>query len=236
MDSRSEIPSRLRLTRQAHSFAATVDDSHFHATGDYDRDSTDSDDDGSTPKLGLSNMSIDSLDGPLHFSGQAQAQSTPAPGREGTAAERLRQVLRAGSATPMGRPNFAGLERPRSPNGSLLETDSETDDFETPRGGANGNQGTPFPRGREPSPPRSVARSNLKNLFSRALRDSGDTPEKPRRARRGSMDSSIAEESPIKWSMLRAEGKAKRMSLSDDEREEIRAASTLPVYICFPQR
>jgi hypothetical protein len=60
----------------------------------------------------------------------------------------------------------------------------------------------------------SIARESLKDLFSHALRDPGDTPQK-RRRRRNSIDVSEVEASP-RVERERAKYK-KRQSLSDDE-------------------
>jgi serine/arginine repetitive matrix protein 2 len=61
----------------------------------------------------------------------------------------------------------------------------------------------------------SIARESLKDLFSHALRDPGDTPQK-RRRRRNSIDASEVEASP-RVERERAKYKTKRQSLSDDE-------------------
>jgi hypothetical protein len=61
----------------------------------------------------------------------------------------------------------------------------------------------------------SVARESLKDIFSRAMRDPGDTPKKGAR-RRNSIDVSEVESSP-RARKERARHKAKRRSLSDEE-------------------
>ncbi|EJD02739.1 uncharacterized protein FOMMEDRAFT_167911 [Fomitiporia mediterranea MF3/22] len=248
METRLEIPSRLRLNKSAHSFAATVaDNSNYYdniTMHDGGGGSEDGDDDGSTPRVGMSSVDSNELDERLHFSAQAQAQSTPGPGRErdaipnasmATPAERLRAVLsRASSATPTARPLNVASERtpmPNHPSSLLGASDMESEDFDTPRNAANNNRNnvlsTPFPTsGSVSSVPQSAARESLRSLFSYATRSPGNTPERPQRPRRGSMDSSIAEESPIKWSMLRANERVKRLSLSDDEKERIRVSKS----------
>jgi hypothetical protein len=61
------------------------------------------------------------------------------------------------------------------------------------------------------------ARESLRSLFTHALRDPGDTPRKD--ARRNSIDSSEAEDSPRNDRVIqeRARNKGKRMSFSDEE-------------------
>lgn len=62
----------------------------------------------------------------------------------------------------------------------------------------------------------SAARESLKDLFSRALRDPGDTPVKNRRRRSGSFDLSDIGQSPVS-----TKARVKRLSLSDDEAEKL---------------
>jgi hypothetical protein len=64
----------------------------------------------------------------------------------------------------------------------------------------------------------SIARESLKDLFSRALRDPGDTPEKNRR-RRNSIDISEVDFSP-RVDRERAKNKGQRRSLSDEEADK----------------
>ncbi|KAH8119027.1 hypothetical protein DFH11DRAFT_1562529 [Phellopilus nigrolimitatus] len=224
MDSHLQIPARLRLSRQNFSLAATIDDSGIHTDNHYyDRDTVnddDNDDNESTPRLGMSKITLDSHDGPLNFSAFAQAQSTPAAD---TPAARLRALLSrdSGSATPKPRPSTTTSQRPTSPSVSMLESDMDMDPDVDDVGSAKAAPGTPYPKHQfSPSPPQSVARASLTNLFARALREPGDTPVKSQRRRRSSIDSSGVEESPVKMSALRAGMKAKRLSLSDDEKEK----------------
>ncbi|KAH7888632.1 hypothetical protein F5I97DRAFT_1803999 [Phlebopus sp. FC_14] len=63
----------------------------------------------------------------------------------------------------------------------------------------------------------SVVRENLKDIFSRALREPGDTPQK-RRPRRNSVDNGDVEITPL-FDRERARHKSKRQSLSDEEVE-----------------
>jgi len=63
----------------------------------------------------------------------------------------------------------------------------------------------------------SIAQESLKHIFSKALRDPGNTPQKARR-RRNSIDASEVEASP-RVKKERATNKGKRRSMSDDEVE-----------------
>ena len=76
-----------------------------------------------------------------------------------------------------------------------------------------------------PQPPPSVARESLKDIFSRALRDPGDTPRKAAR-RRNSIDMSEVDASPrVERDQMKDKGK--RKSLSDDEVENSRSAPSV---------
>lgn len=228
MDGRFEIPPRLRLNRQASSFAATIDDSNFHNTFHYEREGSDEgEDDGSTPRLGEAKMSVDTFDEPLRFSQNAQAQSTPGPTRDTAPAERLRAVMsRAKALTPTIKAQTVPVDRTPTNSAALRESDMESDDFETPRPAGNGVPATPYAQSISSSVTHSIARESVRNIFARALRSPGNTPERPRRPRRGSIDSSIAEETPVRWSMLKPGERVKRLSMSDDEKEKIKAAGT----------
>lgn len=70
----------------------------------------------------------------------------------------------------------------------------------------------------------SVVKESLKDIFSRALRDPGDTPVKTR-PRRNSIDTSEVEASPRVRE--RAKNKGKRKSLSDEEADKPSSASNL---------
>ncbi|KAF9227290.1 hypothetical protein BS17DRAFT_457840 [Gyrodon lividus] len=63
----------------------------------------------------------------------------------------------------------------------------------------------------------SLARDSLKDIFSRALREPGDTPQK-RRPRRNSIDTSQVEITPV-LDRERSKHTGKRRSLSDEEAE-----------------
>ncbi|KAH9945685.1 hypothetical protein B0H21DRAFT_693921 [Amylocystis lapponica] len=118
-----------------------------------------------------------------------------------TPAARLRALLARvpnDSVTP--RPSSSQLPPPISPS----EPDS---DFDPP----NGTSDTP-----------SVARESLRELFSRALREPGNTPQKAR-PRRNSIDASIVDASPRieRVQQERAKNKGKRRSMSDEEADHL---------------
>ena len=74
----------------------------------------------------------------------------------------------------------------------------------------------------------SIARESLKDLFSRALREPGDTPRKERR-RRNSIDVSEVEANP-RVDRERAKDKGKRCSLSDEGAELPSSTSLLALF------
>ncbi|KAJ3966687.1 hypothetical protein EV361DRAFT_934035 [Lentinula raphanica] len=115
-----------------------------------------------------------------------------------TPAARLKAVLERTSAKS--RP-------PPAPIPSSASTTDFESDFDIPTIGSS-----------QPS----LARETLNSLFSHALREPGDTPQKSvkgRLRRRNSIDTSEFESNPraSKIKNSRAEGKGKRRSLSDDE-------------------
>ena len=73
----------------------------------------------------------------------------------------------------------------------------------------------------------SVARDSLKDIFSRALREPGDTPEKGR-PRRNSFDGSSMEITPVVNRDRGQRRRATRQSLSDEEAEK---PSTWPSHL-----
>lgn len=83
----------------------------------------------------------------------------------------------------------------------------------------------------------SVARESLRNIFSRALREPGDTPEKNRQ-RRNSFDGSSMEITPV-VDRDRGQRRAARRSLSDEEADKpsMFPSYTLPVMPrpCVPE-
>lgn len=74
----------------------------------------------------------------------------------------------------------------------------------------------------------SIAQESLRDLFSKALRDHGDTPQKSR-PRRNSLDNSEVEASPAN-DRTRTDRKGKRRSLSDDEVDQ---ANCKHIFISF---
>lgn len=125
------------------------------------------------------------------------------PTPPGDTPARLRDVL---ARVPASRSGPSKLAQPQSPE---PEAPSEFDsDFDLP------NSMSVAP---------SFAQESLKELFSRALRD---TPQKDRR-RRNSIDASEVEQSPRldRVSRARAVGKTKRKSLSDDELDKLSSTS-----------
>lgn len=220
MESRLEIPARVRLSRHTQSFNATVDDSRdfalTHASGrSRDSDTEDDADSTSTARLARSKMSVDSYDGPPDFSAQAQGLSTPAPD---AALMRAIRGLPPSSATPVPRMFGNGFRRPISPTSSIRDSDLESE-FDTPRA-TNGVAATPHPANNpRASPPMSVEHERLSAIFNRARRDPGNTPMKTQRSRTASIESSVAEVSPIKWSKF-GESLLSSLSVSGDEPEQ----------------
>ena len=113
-----------------------------------------------------------------------------------TPAARLRALL---SRVPNSPPN-SGV----SPYAHVSSSEPDSD-FDPPRS--------------SPSNTPSIARESLKDLFSRALRDPGDTPQKNGRRRRNSIDISEVDSSP-RDERERTKNKGKRRSLSDEEADK----------------
>ncbi|TDL26192.1 hypothetical protein BD410DRAFT_836840 [Rickenella mellea] len=131
---------------------------------------------------------------PLLDLARDQPESAEATPVADTPAARLRALL---SRVP----NSATPKPSAPPPPSELESD-----FDTPHGSSSGNK-----------TPHVSARESLKELFSRAMREGGDSPVKGRnllRRRRNSIGSSGVEESPRK-------SRVKRMSMSDEEAERM---------------
>ncbi|KAH9858548.1 hypothetical protein C2E23DRAFT_864453 [Lenzites betulinus] len=116
-----------------------------------------------------------------------------------TPAARLRALLSRVPNTPDSAPPHASSSRQ-----PVLPPNSEPDsDFEPPYSTVTTS---------------SIARESLKEIFSRALRDPGNTPRKGKQ-RRNSIDASEVEASP-RVEEERAKYKWKRRSLSDEEAEK----------------
>ncbi|KIK97734.1 hypothetical protein PAXRUDRAFT_194210 [Paxillus rubicundulus Ve08.2h10] len=153
------------------------------------------DDDDEVPTPRISAKAIASPNGdpaPTSFPDLNTATAIPAD----TPAARLRALL----AREPRSPRNAASTAPQIPPS---EVDS-SDDF--PRFGSDTS---------------SLARDNLKSIFSRALREPGDTPQKGR-PRRNSVDSSQVEITPV-LDRERAKHKGKRRSMSDEEAEKPRS-------------
>ncbi|PIL34057.1 hypothetical protein GSI_03766 [Ganoderma sinense ZZ0214-1] len=120
-----------------------------------------------------------------------------------TPTDRLRALLARIPNSPDGGTPHASSSRPPFALPSTSEPDS---DFEPPHSVA----ATP-----------SIARESLKELFSNALREPGNTPRRVGRPRRNSIDASEVETS-MGVEEERAKYKAKRLSLSDEEAEKSR--------------
>ncbi|KAJ3809638.1 hypothetical protein EV368DRAFT_46074 [Lentinula lateritia] len=149
------------------------------------------------PNLHAENTDDDEQDTPKLPSSSALPTDSSSPYPEDTPAARLKAVLERTSA------------RSRPPPAPIPSSGSTTDlesDFDLPTIGSS-----------QPS----LARENLNSLFSHALREPGDTPQKSSKGkiRRNSIDTSEFKYSPrvakVKDDRSAVEGK--RRSLSDDE-------------------
>ncbi|KAH7907744.1 hypothetical protein BJ138DRAFT_1014032 [Hygrophoropsis aurantiaca] len=146
-----------------------------------------------------------------------------------TPAARLRALLaRVPHSPPQPR------QQPVPPPASDADIGYDSD-FDPPRSSTGSVSGSVAPSS-------SIARESLKDLFSHALREPGDTPRKnlkgkdresTGRPRRNSIDTSAVDITPI-LDRERAKHKGKRRSLSDEE-VEIPSASCLffSVYSLF---
>lgn len=194
---------RLRLTRFNHITPSYLENNSFtpiagpsRLSPDFkpaakDSDSTDEEDDAeSTPRLSTSAIVPD------RHSPRSSSQATLAAE---TPAARLRALLARVPNTSSSLQNFsARAPVPPSPS----EPDS---DFDAPSIGFS---------------TRSIARESVRDIFSHALREAGDTPrrERPRR----NSDVSEVESSPRVELVQeeRAKNKGKRRSMSDEEAEK----------------
>jgi hypothetical protein len=159
----------------------------------------DDDDEESTPKIPPLR---DGFPLPAHErSISSQATATTATGEN--PASRLRALL-----TRL--PNETPLVSQRPPYSRASTAPSEPDsDFDPPDASRVAVHSHP-----------SFAQESLKDLFSHALRESGDTPHKGKgRPRRNSIDLSEVEGTTPERASFK--GKAKRKSLSDDELEKL---------------
>ncbi|KAG1816011.1 uncharacterized protein BJ212DRAFT_1356039 [Suillus subaureus] len=148
----------------------------------------DEDDNQPTPRMPLRNIaSFSNSYGPNSEFGPSTSSVAPSE----TAAARLRALL----ARSLDSPN--GNSLPTRPSAQLSEDGA-------------GSVSSRF----TPATP-SVTRDSLKDLFSRARREPGDTPQKSR-PRRASFDTSEMDITPV-VDREREQHKGKRKSLSDDE-------------------
>jgi hypothetical protein len=147
------------------------------------------DDNQPTPRMPLKAFSSSSSYGQNYDFGASTSSAIPSD----TPAARLRALLARTSDSPSER---YPPERPFAPS-------SED---------GTGSVSSRFTHG--PGTP-SVFRDNLKDLFSHARREPGDTPQKSR-LRRNSFDSSEMDITPV-VGREREQHKGKRKSLSDDE-------------------
>ncbi|KAG2074539.1 hypothetical protein BDR04DRAFT_1092688 [Suillus decipiens] len=148
----------------------------------------DEDDNQPTPRMPLKNIaSFSNSYGPNSEFGPSTSSATPSD----TPAARLRALL----ARSLDSPN--GKSPPTKPFAQLSEDSA-------------GPVSSRFP----PATP-SITRDSLKDLFSRARREPGDTPQKSK-PRRNSFDTSEMDITPV-VDREREQHKGKRKSLSDDE-------------------
>ena len=151
-----------------------------------------SDDDGdaeSTPRMSAAAISD-----------KQSPRSTASPGLP---ADNPTARLRALLARVPNSPNGATPQSSRPPI-TLLSSSEPESDFEPPH-----SVGTSS----------SIARESLKELFSNALREPGNTPRKAGRPRRNSIDASDVDAS-MSVDEERAKYKAKRRTFSDEEAEK----------------
>jgi hypothetical protein len=156
----------------------------------------DEDDNQPTPRMPLRNIaSFSNNYGPNSEFGLSTSSATPSD----TPAARLRALLARSSDSPNGK------SPPTRPFAQLSEDGA-------------GSASSRF----TPATP-SVTRDSLKDLFSRARREPGDTPQKSR-PRRNSFDTSEMDITPV-VDREREQHKGKRKSLSDDEVDKPSASS-----------
>ncbi|KAI0644577.1 hypothetical protein C8Q79DRAFT_781572 [Trametes meyenii] len=186
----SSIP-RLRISRfspQSNSQALTPVAGPSH-NSDFLHADDDDEDAESTPRM--NSTAIPDRQSPRNTTTPGLPADTPAA--------RLRALLARVPNTPDSATPHASTSRmPALPSGS--EPDS---DFEPPYSSVTTS---------------SVARESLKEIFSRALREPGNTPQKGKQ-RRNSIDASEVEASP-RVEEERSKYRGKRRSLSDEEAEK----------------
>ncbi|KAG1751617.1 uncharacterized protein EDB91DRAFT_1106339 [Suillus paluster] len=194
--SNSLLKPRLRLLRRTPSPRAQLESSDMDFTPVAVPSSArsqfnvldDEDDNQPTPRMPIKNIASSSTSyGPNSEFGPSTSSAIPSD----TPAARLRALLARTSDSPTG----------RSPPTRLFTHTSEAD---------TGSVSSRF----TPATP-SVTRDSLKDLFSHARREPGDTPQRSRH-RRNSFDTSEMDITPV-VDREREQHKGKRKSLSDDE-------------------
>lgn len=194
------VTPRLRVPRQTYLSASATRSALDGDTDDTNDHTDDDEDNASTPRIASLNVAPDDLD--------VVRSASATPVVEDNPASRLRALL---SRVPRDDTPLASAQARRSP--SLHASDMDMD-LDTPQ------FSPPFK-----STPQSNASTTLKDLFSRALREPGESPSKPQRRRRSSLDSSGIEES-----LIESRGKSKRLSLSDDEKEKANSMCTMSSF------
>lgn len=202
MDTSSPLSlPRLRLSRHSPPFRTVnsltpVASSSRITPETNNHDTADEDEDAeATPRVGSTSITPDPH--PQRFSTSSA--------RTSDATARLRALMQSANNTATSRTSATASNQPAPTPPS--EPDS---DFEPPYSNTTSH---------------SVARESLKELFSFALRDPGDTPRKIK-PRRNSIDLSEVEDSP-RIELVekeRARNKGKRKSLSDEEAENLSSA------------
>ena len=146
------------------------------------------------------------------ISDKQSPRSTASPGLPAdNPTARLRALLARVPNSPNGATPQASSSRPPITLPSSSEPES---DFEPPH-----SIGTSS----------SIARESLKELFSNALREPGNTPRKAGRPRRNSIDASDVDAS-ISVDEERAKYKAKRRTFSDEEAEKSSESQSVNVF------
>lgn len=173
---------------------------------------------------------------------QLEASDTP-----GAGPSRLSPTVRAqglddsqADATPRIRPaQINGLEAlpadtPAARLRAIISRGNAQMSPKTPAPSHRNNPTTPSEVESDFEPPDVTAATpsmaRFKDIFSKALREPGDTPQKSRK-RRNSIDVSEVESSP-RVQRERASNKGKRKSLSDEEAEHERSASKMCILHC----
>lgn len=197
------VTPRLRVSRHAYpnQFLSATRPALDVNIDEADDHAEDDDDNASTPRVGTLTVASEDLD--------VARSASATPVVEDNPASRLRALLARvpRDDTPVAPQRFHQLS-------SMHDSDMVIDS-------------THFsPYFKSTAPSNASASASLRDLFSRALREGGDSPAKPQRRRRSSLESSGIEDSPVK-----GRNRSKRLSLSDDELEK--ANSVYNLYVLF---